>query len=494
MADSEKCPKLSPLVIILSCLLLPSGLAYPAEEIPVGDTEPLAYHMSGADKFHPVDVSHLAENEKPRSCFHFFVSRNMSSLLSDATKMLQQVRDRREREWILTFIYRIKALAEHLRTHPESRNYDCLPGEDVNRIKDSILNGPVKNPQQELYFVDESWPSSLQKRTDTSDTNHQPDETESQTADNQSSHPLSTGAWHEESMYNISPEQKAENVPSASEVPSSSAGSVSSKPEAEGKLVDSIPTSESASATHPELNLQEKDDGHREPEDKTSSQSNDDSSSIGKQPYGNGIVLSSPPDCSSSLECEKALSRHATASSSTEKRPSSAQEDDALVQQLHSNDKNFEDDMNHQKLLKERIRKALLEEMAPEVKKLRTVGGSEEDLINLWKQSESESGKSTETYHDSEFDYEEIGAAAGDLSSSDSYTTNDHTVAPSLSEVKNFKRQSNSGTKAYEPYDDSDVLVKQLFDVRFEQAPSKTTKSLSDQREEYLISSTQVPY
>ncbi|CAL1291188.1 unnamed protein product [Larinioides sclopetarius] len=491
MADSEKCPKLSPLLIFLTCLLLPSGLAYPAEEIPVGDVESLAYHMSSADKFHPVDVSHLAENEKPKSCFHFFVSRNMSSLLSDATKMLQQVRDRREREWILTFIYRIKALAEHLRTHPESRNYDCLPEENVNKMKDSILNDPVKNPQQELYFVDESWPSSLQKRTDTS---HQTGETESQTADNQSSHPLSTGAWHEESMSNVSPEQKADNVPSVSEAPSSSAVSVSSKPEVEGKFVDSIPTSESASATHPELNLQERGDGHQETEDKTSKQPNNDPPSIGKQPYGNGIVLSSPPDCSSSLECEKALSRHATASSRTEKKPISAQEDDSLVQQLHSYDKDFEDDLNQQKLLKERIRKALLEEMAPEVKKLRTVGGSEEDLINLWKQSDSESGKSTETYHDSEFDYEEIGAAAGDLSSSDSYTTNDHTVAPSLSEVKNFKRQSNSGTKAYEPYDDSDVLVKQLFDVRFEQAPSKTTKSLSDQREEYLISSTQVPY
>ncbi|KAF8793949.1 hypothetical protein HNY73_001978 [Argiope bruennichi] len=468
MADSDKYPKHYPLVIIFSCLLLPSGLTYPAEEMPVGDIEPLAYHMSGADKFHPMEVTHFEENERPKSCFHFFVSRNMSSLLSDATKMLQQVRDRREREWILTFIYRIKALAEHLRTHPESRNYECLPGEDdVNRRKDSILNDPVKNPQQELYFVDESWPSSLQKRADTSDPGHQSDEIESQTADNQSSHPLSTGAWREESMSDASAER---NVLSVSEVPSSTANSVSSKPEAAGKLVDSIPTSESAAANHPELILKEKDDGHQESEDKTVKQQNGDSSFLGKQPYDNGIVLSSPPDCSSSIACEKAINRQATARSATEKRPSPAQEDDALVQQLHSYDKHLEDERIQQKILKERIRKALLEELAPEVR------------------------QSTESYHDSEFDYEENGAAAGDLSSSDSFTTNDHTVAPSLSEVQNFQRQSNGGTKAYEPYDDSDVLVKQLFDVRFEEAPSKTTKSLSDQRDDALITSTQVPF
>lgn len=90
-----------------------------------------------------------------------------------------------------------------------------------------------------------------------------------------------------------------------------------------------------------------------------------------------------------------------------------------------------------------------------------------------------------------DFDYEETGAAAGDLNLNEKVQP-DLTVAPSLDEVQNSKEYSNKDS-SYEPYDDSDVLVQQLFDVRYNNPPSKTTKSLSDQNNEYLITSTHTP-
>lgn len=112
--------------------------------------QPLSYPSSENNQ--PFKI--LEQVDKPKSCFHFHVTRNMSSLLAEATKMLRTIRDRREREWILTFIYRIKSLAEHLRAHPDSRNYDCLPSDEEEKKR--ILSDDVKGqPQPELYFVDD---------------------------------------------------------------------------------------------------------------------------------------------------------------------------------------------------------------------------------------------------------------------------------------------------------------------------------------------------
>lgn len=95
---------------------------------------------------------------------------------------------------------------------------------------------------------------------------------------------------------------------------------------------------------------------------------------------------------------------------------------------------------------------------------------------------------------DTDFDYEEPGAAAGDLNMNEKVQP-DRTVAPSLVEVQNSKENpTNVKDSSYEPYDDSDILVQQLFDVRFNDPPSKTTKSLNDLNNEYLVTSTQAPF
>ncbi|GFT15200.1 uncharacterized protein NPIL_334941 [Nephila pilipes] len=467
--------KIAALLMILSYFLLSTGLAYPADEAIGGDVESFAYQHSDANN-RQQEAIHYSQNDKPKSCYHFYVSRNMSFLLSDATKMLQQVRDRREREWILTFIYRIKNLAEHLRTHPDARNYNCLLGEE-DRRRNPLPNGQMKNPQQELYFVDENWPNSLQKRNGDSQVNSnedkshpesQPKEMESQTADNQRSHPFPSGAWHEESMSDTSSEKKTESEEA------SVVESASNDKETPDKLVDSIPTA----ATHPELNEQVKEEEHQENSSPPPDSDESDGESYGPKGNENDFVFSVAPDCELTLECDRAMKK--------------------LIEKYRKNGKKFKDDgiIQHltysmveeeerleQEEMKQTIKMALLEEMAPQIKKLRTVGGSLRDLIGLWEQNAPDPEKPKNTQHDGDFDYEENGAAAGDLNSNDQFTTNDHTVAPSLGEMK--KRQSNgSGTKAYEPYDDNDVLVKQLFDVRFESVPPKTTKSLNDEKDD----------
>ncbi|KAG8188000.1 hypothetical protein JTE90_009879 [Oedothorax gibbosus] len=410
-------------------MLLPKGFAYPTDEKFVGEYQSQAYALPNLQD---MDIPHHNFIQKPKSCFHFYVSRNMSSLLSDATKMLQQVHDRHEREWILTFIYRIKSLAEHLRTHPESKNYDCLTtGEDE---EESPRKNHLKNPQQELYFVDDMVHN---KRSDSRQEDPQPNIQDNQ--DPQQS--LSTS--------NVSPENDVT-------VPGTTA-----KPDQE-KARSDIP--ETASG-------------------QSSKQAIQDHALPAATHSGENIVLSSTPNCEANRACEKAKIVEVTDGVSSKDGTTIGQNKDQLIQQVHGDEYEqvLEEDRRQQRLLKQRIRKALLEEMAPEIKKLRTVGGSEEDLINLWRQSEVETEeKSSETPHYHDFDYEEIGAAAGDLTSSDGFTTNDHTVAPSLGEMKSLKKQSNveGSTKSYEPYDDSDVLVKQLFDVRFEQA--STSKSVKN--------------
>ncbi|GIY66590.1 hypothetical protein CEXT_331041 [Caerostris extrusa] len=185
------------------------------------------------------DGVEFRHDDKPKGCFHFYVSRNMSSLLSEATKMLQQVRDRHEREWILTFIYRIKALAEHLRTHPESRNYQCLPGEDEEgRRRNSIQTDHSKNSQQELYFVDDNWPNSLQKRSKAN--SDQSEEVNPKTTDNQNSPPLSTGAQQEEQKPEEESKSSKEQDSKAASEELSSAESEPKAKDAPGKPEDSI--------------------------------------------------------------------------------------------------------------------------------------------------------------------------------------------------------------------------------------------------------------
>lgn len=98
-----------------------------------------------------------------------------------------------------------------------------------------------------------------------------------------------------------------------------------------------------------------------------------------------------------------------------------------------------------------------------------------------------------EENEEADFDYEETGAAVGDLNLNDNVNP-DRTVAPSLDEVQNSKEHSNHPKdSSYEPYDDSDVLVQQLFDVRYNNnnnPSSKSTKPFNDQNNEYLITST----
>lgn len=123
--------------------------------------------------------------DKPKGCFHFYVSRNMSSLLAEATKMLRAIRDRREREWILTFIYRIKSLAEHLRAHPNSRNYDCLPTDE--ETKKRLLNDNAKGQlQPELYFVDDV-PKRSEGREDALEEANETKQNDNQESNNTSS-------------------------------------------------------------------------------------------------------------------------------------------------------------------------------------------------------------------------------------------------------------------------------------------------------------------
>ncbi|GFQ76620.1 uncharacterized protein TNCT_331011 [Trichonephila clavata] len=459
MAGQEGNSKIAALLMVFGLFLLSASLAYPTEEVLGEDTESLAYQLSNANKLEQ-EAAHFNQNDKPKSCFHFYVSRNMSSLLSDATKMLQQVRDRREREWILTFIYRIKSLGEHLRTHPEARNYDCLPVEEEDRKMNPLQNDPLKSSQQELYFVDESWPNSMQKRTvdtqkvagaDKSPLKTQSNEMKSETADNQRSHPFPTGAWHEESMSDATFEKKAEpEEPSVIEP-------VSNDGEIPDTIDDSIPTD--ASATHPELNEEVNEEAHQENRspppnaDKTESDTSEEPS-YGPKGNENDFVFSVAPNCGLTIDCDKAMKK--------------------LIEKYRKNGMKFKDDGLIQHLtysmVEEEERK---EQEEMKIKKLRSVGGTLRELINLWEQNAPEPEKSTNTHQEGDFDYEENGAAAGDLNSNDHFTTNDHTVAPSLGEMK--KRQtSGSGTKAYEPYDDNDVLVKQLFDVRFENASPKT--------------------
>ncbi|GFT60395.1 uncharacterized protein TNCV_4971621 [Trichonephila clavipes] len=492
MAGQDGNSKIAVLLMIFSLFLLSASLAYPTEEALEEDTESLAYQLSNANKLDQ-EAAHFNQNDKPKSCFHFYVSRNMSSLLSDATKMLQQVRDRREREWILTFIYRIKSLGEHLRTHPEARNYDCLPGEEEDRKMNPLQNDLLKSPQQELYFIDESWPNSMQKRTvdtqkvasaDQSPPKIQSNEMKSETADNQRSHPFPTGAWHEESMSDATSEKKAEPEEPSLIEPASNDGEIPDK------IDDSIPTD--ASATHPELNEQANEEAHQENSspppnaDQTESDTSEEPS-YGPKGNENDFVFSVAPDCELTLECDKAMKKLLE----KYRKNGLKFKDDGLIQHLTYSMVKEEERLEQEEMKKQALKTALLEEMAPQIKKLRSVGGTLRELINLWEQNAPEPEKSTNAHQEGDFDYEENGAAAGDLNSNDHFTTNDHTVAPSLGEMK--KRQaSGSGTKAYEPYDDDDVLVKQLFDVRFESAPPKTD-ALNDKKEE-SITSTPFPY
>lgn len=109
--------------------------------------------------------------------------------------------------------------------------------------------------------------------------------------------------------------------------------------------------------------------------------------------------------------------------------------------------------------------------------------------------------KPEEEKEEVDFDYEETGAAVGDLNLNDR-PNSDRTVAPSLDEVKSSKEHSNQPKEsAKPPYDDSDELVKQLIDVKYsytgnsKNIPSDKAKSLfKDENKDDLIQSVPASY
>lgn len=223
------------------------------------------------------------QEDKPKGCFHFYVSRNMSSLLAEATKMLRTIRDRREREWILTFIYRIKSLAEHLRAHPNSRNYDCLPTDE--ETKKRLLNDNAKGqPQPELYFVDD-----VPKRSEEGeDILEEADETKA--SDNQE--PNNTSSVQAQSISHVPKDPESDLKPPPSQTLSSA------ETASDNTLTDSndeekdIPTSKlDAAAENPIDDSAQKND-------------NENSSDKKEQTDGGNIVLSSAPDCDANAKCK----------------------------------------------------------------------------------------------------------------------------------------------------------------------------------------------
>lgn len=204
----------------------------------------------------------------------------MSSLLAEATKMLRTIRDRREREWILTFIYRIKSLAEHLRAHPNSRNYDCLPTDE--ETKKRLLNDNAKGqPQPELYFVDD-----VPKRSEEGeDILEEADETKA--SDNQE--PNNTSSIEAQSISHVPKDPESDLKPPPSQTLSSA------ETASDNTLTDSndeekdIPTSKLDAASE-------------SPTDDSVQKS--DSSDKKEQTDGGNIVLSSAPDCDANAKCK----------------------------------------------------------------------------------------------------------------------------------------------------------------------------------------------
>ncbi|GIY66591.1 uncharacterized protein CEXT_331051 [Caerostris extrusa] len=208
-------------------------------------------------------------------------------------------------------------------------------------------------------------------------------------------------------------------------------------------------------------------------------------------------------DCEKVRACARALRQHieelnARITKSPKKRqsppppPPEEEEEMPPIYDYIPTAKQVEEERNHQLMLKRRIRKALMEELAPEIKKLRTVDGTQDDLIKLWNQSDPNApAKPAKKDKGEEFDYEEIGAAAGDLSSGDPYTTNDHTVAPSDGYMKKRQSGDESTTQEIDGYEDGDELVRELFEIRVQYV---ATKSINGDEEDGLVTSTFVPF
>lgn len=236
--------------------------------------------------------------DKPKSCFHFFVSRNMSSLLAEATKMLRTIRERREREWILTLIYRIKSLAEHLRSHPESRNYDCLPTDDEEKKR--ILLDNVRGPQQpELYFVDdvpkraidgESVPEKVDEKT--------PKDNQGSNYTSEKEEQSITSAPQKIELGNVDVNKDHTPLPSIPQTETSAENSAAVK--------DNSQITES-SQEYKDISLSKKQDsdvsGQNLESNEISKEKN--TSSKDKETLESGIVLSSSPECDSATECQK---------------------------------------------------------------------------------------------------------------------------------------------------------------------------------------------
>lgn len=207
----------------------------------------------------------------------------MSSLLAEATKMLRTIRDRREREWILTFIYRIKSLAEHLRAHPNSRNYDCLPTDE--ETKKRLLNDNAKGqPQPELYFVDD-----VPKRSEEGeDILEEADEMKG--SDNQE--PNNTSSVQTQSISHTPKDPESDLKPPPSQTLSSA------ETASDNTLTDSndeekdIPTSKLDAAAESPI------------DDSAQKNDNENSSDKKEQLDGGNIVLSSAPDCDANAKCK----------------------------------------------------------------------------------------------------------------------------------------------------------------------------------------------
>ncbi|KFM66433.1 hypothetical protein X975_22589, partial [Stegodyphus mimosarum] len=501
------------LIALNFAFALPRGPAYQAKENRIETNDPLAYPPSTSNRSQQDMIQPYEKVGKPKNCFHFFVSRNMSSLLSDATKMLRQVRDRREREWILTFIYRIKSLTEHLRSHPESRNYECLMNGEEMMKRNPIFSDFSRIQQPELYFDDvpafqnqkrssaisiENSPEDLitSQKSDSSIIS-QSQEIPNIDLDNQHLH---QNAVKEQSLSIVPPngrngnnealpkqtqftaESSKETKNPVSFIPTATGAAILERTQSQKNSLQ--PMEDIASSTPNQGIMQEQLNNSHSQEIKTQKER-----STGKED-----LISSVSSCESEAQCRRKLSQSSISEDRISKNNlgNSRKTDDPISQSpTQQNAEDIESDSYQQEALKEKVKNALLEDMASEVKKLRTVGGSLEDLVNLWKQSEVDIWPESTSY--SYFDYEELGAAAGDPNSNDKNPSVDRTVAPSLIEIKHSKKQPDDA-KVIEPYDDSDVLVQQLFDVRFNQPPSKTTKSLSDQNDDYLITSTHTPY
>ncbi|XP_015908004.1 titin homolog [Parasteatoda tepidariorum] len=458
-------------------LTMTGGFAYPAKEIANQNNEnlPLPFRIFGFNHQEIAVPQPGVQPEKPTNCYHFYVSQNMSSLLSDATKMLRQVHDKREREWILTFIYRIKSLAEHLRSHPDSQNYEeCLGVENDGSKRSLFLTESLRIPQPELYFEDDFQPNQNQKRsTDDSE----PSKSEQalgdhKDQDNQVSQKESTEVKNQSAPSPSSQLMDSDNFNSVAE---STSEAVTLKKDVDAQLTsDSMPTA--AISTNSELTPGQISDISPTPEET--------SWMTGKEGAIATAVISTEPNCIPRHNCSEGGKN--VQSQESERTG----EEDELERELHARrQQNIEEEMKHQQMLKERIRKALLEELAPEIKKLRTVGGTADDLIDLWKQSEIDVAKDEEKKRrENDFDYEEEGAAAGDLNS-DKSQINYRTIAPSSDQVENYRKPSDEL-----PYVHDDVLVQQLYDAGREDEPLYRSTRALDPQDEYLIISTHIPY